>query len=548
MSVSRARLLLTACLLALIAACGGGGGGLAAVTSAIGGGGSGGIGGTGAIITTGTIDGTGSIFVNGVRFELQEARITIDGEEATEAQLRPGMVSTVRGIVDDAGSSGNADRVSVQSALRGPINSIEADADGKSLRLDVLGQTVIAERTATLYGGTTFATLTAGDVITVSGFRDELGRIRATRIDVDEAFQPGVTEVRAEGVIAQLSGSQFLLANTLVDASSAQIDLPGGALREGEAVRVSGTLSAGTLVAQRVVAAPQPEDQLQADADARIQGSISDFQSSGQFRVDGVAVDARTARRIPDDLVLANRLVVEVSGTWDGSTLRATELRSRRGRIQLEALVQSIDGAAGTLTLGFFGGSISVATDSRTLFKDDEDDDRFISLADIRSGDAVEIEALEDGVRLLATRVARDDELDEEVLRAPVSAFVSGSSITMLGITYQTMGAEFEGEDDRILDAASFYAGLAEGDLVEITDVFPADGIADEVESETATALEGDEFDDDASDDDASDDDASDDDASDDDASDDDASDDDASDDDASDDDASDDDVAGSGD
>ncbi|WP_323686179.1 DUF5666 domain-containing protein, partial [Lamprobacter sp.] len=469
------------------------------MSSAIGGGGSGGIGGTGALISTGTIDGTGSIFVNGIRFEVEDAEITIDGAAAVESELRPGMVGTVRGNLNEDGVSAIAEQVTVRQGLRGPVTAIELDADANSLRLEVLGQTVIAERTATVYAGTTFLTLSTGDLVTVSGFRDELNRLRATRIEVNAPFEPGLTEVRAEGSISQLAGFSFVLGNIPVDASSAMINLNGDELSNGQAVVVRGTLNAAgdTLLATRIDPAPSAEEQLQTNAEARVQGSISDFQNAGQFRVNGVAVDARSATRTPGDLQLGNRLVVEVDGTWNGSTLVAAEIRSRRGRIQLEAMVQAIDAGERSLTLGFFTGEVTVVTDSRTLFKDDEDDDRFITLADLRTGDAVEVEAIQEGDRLLATRVARDDELDEEVVRGPVQSFVAGASITILGLQYETAGAEFEGEDDRDLDAASFFASLTIGDLVEVTDTTPADGIAEKVESASAVALAGDEFDDD---------------------------------------------------
>lgn len=94
-----------------LAACGGGGGGggdqLAGVTPPGGGGdigGGAGIGGTG-FSSTGTIDGTGSIFVNGVRYDIDDAEIFVNGEPATEADLKLGMVVVV------AGTDSTAERV-----------------------------------------------------------------------------------------------------------------------------------------------------------------------------------------------------------------------------------------------------------------------------------------------------------------------------------------------------------------------------------------------------------------------------------------------------
>src|SRR6056297_2886895 len=123
MNLSRFGLLVLASTLAIVSACGGGGGGLAALSPSlpIGGGGSGGIGGTG-LTTSGTIDGTGSIFVNGVRFDVSGADIRIDGEPATEADLGPGMVVTVRGTLDDDNpGEGSAEEVDYERDLVGPV-------------------------------------------------------------------------------------------------------------------------------------------------------------------------------------------------------------------------------------------------------------------------------------------------------------------------------------------------------------------------------------------------------------------------------------------
>ena len=90
-----------------LTACGGGGGGggVAAVTPPGGGdgGGGAGIGGTG-FAGSGTIDGTGSIFVNGIRFDVDDADITVGGQPATEDDLGLGMVVRVRGRVDADGA------------------------------------------------------------------------------------------------------------------------------------------------------------------------------------------------------------------------------------------------------------------------------------------------------------------------------------------------------------------------------------------------------------------------------------------------------------
>lgn len=141
----------TASALALIlAACGGGGGGggdsVAVSSPPTSGGGGGGIGGSGQSTTSsGTIDGFGSIFVNGVRFDTDDAEVIIDGEVRGEEVLRLGMVVLVSGEVDDDGVNGTAERVLYDNELTGPIARIEINADGNSKLLTILGINVIVE-------------------------------------------------------------------------------------------------------------------------------------------------------------------------------------------------------------------------------------------------------------------------------------------------------------------------------------------------------------------------------------------------------------------
>ena len=75
----------------------------------------------------------------------------------------------------------------------------------------------------------------------------------------------------------------------------------------------------------------------------------------------------------------------------------------------------------------------------------------------------------------------------------------------MLGVTFSTVGAQFEDGDDGTISAEAFFAQVQVGDLVKIEDDELADGIADKVE------FEGDALDDGGDDDEDEDDDQDDD-------------------------------------
>ena len=476
-----------------LSACGGGGGGGGggtSVASASPPGGGGGIGGTG-VTSSGTIDGFGSIFVNGIEFETDDAEIFVDGERAGEDALRLGMVVQVNGSVNDDGVTGSADRVVFDDEVQGPVETLEFSQDGDSLLLHVLGTAVIVERTGTVFEDVRFDAIAIGDVLEVSGFQDGDGRLRATRIEKKDDFVAGISEVERKGVIAGLMGTQFRLGDLTVDFSGADLSgVPGGTLADGMQVEVRGTLENGRITATSIDEEDDPGRSFGDDDDVSVQGTVSGFVDSGSFMVNGIAVDAGGAVLRPSTLVLGNGAVVEVEGTWDGRVLRARRVEARRGRVEIEATVTAIDTQQRTLTLQLAGGTVTVRLDNRTQLDDDTGIADTLRLSDIGMGDFVEVEAILADGDLVATRVDRDD-ADDDVVQAPVDGFVSGSSITVLGITYSTDGARFEDQDDGSLTQEQFYSNLQAGALVKVKDR-NGDGIAEEVEFEFEGGLDGD--------------------------------------------------------
>ena len=470
--------------LAVLNACGaGGGGGIASAIPTGGGSGGGGIGGTG-VTSSGTIDSFGSIFVNGVEFETSDAEILLDGKPASEDDLAIGMVVVVSGTLNDDGETGTANSVAFDDELQGPIEAIVRGADGDSVVLTVLGVPVLVERNVTVFEDTSLAALTIRDLIEVSGFVDDSGQIRATRIERKSGFSPGTSEIEVKGVVSDLSSTQFSLRNVVVDFSQADLsDIPTGALSEGMAVDIRGTFSRGVITAERIKQLRRLEDQIDEDEEVGIQGAITNFANAGRFRVNGLRIDASGAELTPANLALENGVIVQVEGVWDGSVLIARELKGRRGRVKIEAHVASVDSRENTLAMQLFGGTVTVRVNANTTLDDDTDRVARFSIADIAPGNFLEIEAVQVGDFVLATNVSRDDS-DDDVVQALVQRFTEGVDITVLGITWATEGADFEGQNDSTISSADFYAQLKVGDLVKIKDEETADGVADEVEFE----------------------------------------------------------------
>ena len=68
----------------------------------------------------GPITGFGSIFVNGVEYATSGAQVRIDGQAATESQLRVGQVVTLKATQNEDGRTGVANEVAFVVTRRGP--------------------------------------------------------------------------------------------------------------------------------------------------------------------------------------------------------------------------------------------------------------------------------------------------------------------------------------------------------------------------------------------------------------------------------------------
>ena len=425
---------------ALLVACGGGGGG--GGVSGIDPGG--GIGGTG-MTSSGSISAFGSIFVNGVEYETDSASISVDGDDATEAELGLGMVVTVIGTVNDDSVTGTAERVIYRE-----------------------------KHSVTLEGEQVITSLTE--------YFSPAGQLLATRIEKKSDFVPGTTEVELKGTVENLTDTQFDIGDFTVDYSSADLtDVPNATLSEGMFVEVKGVLDGTLITASEVEEEDSLEDNFNPNDDVSVEGVVTDFVDNSNFRVAGVPVDASNAVFSPQGTTLQDGMVGEAEGSWDGTTLNAEEIELRGGDIRMRARVESVSTAEQTITLQFFGGTVTVSVDNQTSYEDGTGQLENMVLGDINAEDFVRVEALESDSGLLATDVKRD-ELDDDRLRAPVEAVDPLVSITLLGITYFTDASTTY--EDGTLTEAQFYDLVQVGTVVQVDDDLVTDGTADEVDLE----------------------------------------------------------------
>ena len=168
----------------------------------------GGTGGTG--ISTGSISGFGSVVMNGAHFRTDNnvapgsrQKRCYNGKDnsgrADRDVFAVGMIVTVRhGVADN-----NALEIEYRDNLQGPVAKILSGADNV---LEILGQTVVVDNAAF------FASLKQNDVVEVSGYADNAGRIRASRLfSLPPPRPPPAQEFELKGFVSGSSSTGFHL-------------------------------------------------------------------------------------------------------------------------------------------------------------------------------------------------------------------------------------------------------------------------------------------------------------------------------------------------
>lgn len=491
MNTLLAKSTLSAAIVLTLVACSGDGG-----VSSVGGGGISGIGGSG-FISSGSVTGFGSVFVNGVEFETSGTVFDIDDSgSGSQDDLAIGMVVTVNGTVNDDGVTGTATSISFDDQLQGPVSNLSGpDLDGENLTFTILGTTVHISAIDTVFDvsgilppGTpfNFGSIDNGNNIEVSGFFNTAGELVASRVELKDSTFSTSNIVELKGTIKELVSSTFTVNGINVDASTAQLDdLPNG-LVENIFVEVKGNCSnpaCDTLKATRVEG-----QSIFDDADKiSVEGLITDFASSSDFKVNGISVNASTATLSPGTMVLRDGARVEVEGPINNNVIQALTVELRGGNAKVHATVSSADSTTGNFVVTANAQTISVTVTTATEMENS-----------VAVGNFVRVRGFEnDSSGVTATRVEVRDKDDDVIVQGNLQSFLSDNSIEILGVSFTVdynVGAgetEFENTSDAGISQDDFITLAPVGTLVKVKDrnggggVPPLDGVADEIDIET---------------------------------------------------------------
>jgi hypothetical protein len=444
----------TALVLALLLACSGGGGSD-----------NGGIGGTG--FSQGAVtDVSMSARVTGTLWET-DANTEFVPAGTGEADLQVGQVVLIEGTL---GSMNVATRVVFDDIVTGPVSApVEIDPLVPGLReFMILDKRVVMSVDTTVFVGTTFLDLMAGDNVEVSGFEGPDG-ITATRIE----FEDTSDDVEFRGAVSNFDADVFDLGAVQVNIlAGTEIDEDFGldGIMDGDFVEVEGVIVATNpfeVDADEIELRNQGIEDDGDLGDVEIEGLVTDFVNLGSFRVAGQLVTTFGIQGVQfepaDSSFVQNGARVEVEGDIVAGVLMANEVKLRNEEVRVDAAGASdVDVAAGSFTLA----GIAFSTDSATRFEDVED------LSGIAACGFLETRGilLDDVVR--ATRIKCEGAGDAVSIRARVEAFdaVNGH-FDLLGIEIDTAEAEFSGFPG-VVDEADFYLFLNAnpGALVEAED------------------------------------------------------------------------------
>jgi hypothetical protein len=397
-----------------------------------------GIQGTGApvasdVTSVGPISGFGSVIQGGIEYQTSAAQIQIEDQPGAEAQLQVGQVVTIKGTVNPDGTTGVATAVSFSAELRGPVSQVDTTAG----TFTVLGQ-VVRATDETLFDDSlqpaSIEGVQVGAIIEVSGTSNAAGEIVASR--VEPAGSGATLQVKGKVQALDTTAHTFSINGLTVNYGNVT---PTGTLTSSSMVLVRGSGVANSVLTAtevRVLGAPS----FVANANGRFEGLITSFTSNAAFTVGSqqVTTDSATVFDL-GGATLGVDVPVRVRGTFNAAgVLAASRVEVKAKSLSIvRGLVDAVSAANGTLTVM----GISITASASTSFDDKSSQHvRFFGLADVRTGDYVEVRGVPASAGgLAATLLERNQPRDDAFLQG-LATNLANPTFSVLGVQVMTSG------------------------------------------------------------------------------------------------------------
>ena len=386
----------------LINACGGAGTTVA----------DGGISGTG--ISMGRITNFGSIFVNGIRFDVDNASFIRDGIPSLgQAEYSVGEFITIKGSIESTGNRGVAKEVTFSNEVEGAVTA--ATTDNKTI--EILGQAVNTDQLTVLIGFNVLSDLISGNIVEVSGVKDASGNIQATSIKLKESsFVDGVSENDLKGIIVNLNlvTQTFSINNINIEYGAATLEgFNGQALQNGQFVEVksNSAIVANSIIASKVELENEYQN-LEENTEAEIEGYVTRFASALDFDLNGLAVTTNSETRFINGTAvnIAMSTFLEIEGKVNASGVLLAdriEFKQTESNTELEGFIATINIALKQLVIS----GKTVVINAKTIMIDESDlKVSPLTINNLSVGDKLDVKGfyLADGT-LLATKLERKE-------------------------------------------------------------------------------------------------------------------------------------------
>ena len=364
------------------------------------------------VVTRGTVTTVGTVSVNGRPISVSNASIYLDDQVVDSSALRTGMQVILQR------QNGTATDIRYEEDVKGPVDAVEITGN-----LFVMGQSVIIS-SSTSFDDSSGGAIDVGDIVEISGLRDNNGNLHATYIEKKQSL-PNAFKV--QGPIAQLNTADqtFVIGDLLVDYFDARFDdISESSLREGVFVEVKdenrlyepGSLFLKATKIERYHDVLTVIDSSSADLSAQrteieIEAFVTDIVSDDVFQLGALTVKILPTTRFRDgerqQLQVNTRLEVEGWINTDGE-LEAWEIEFEDGsdyfdsddddsdstsggsddedtEVELEGTVSALNTQEGLLVIN----GIDIRVDDSTEFENRQDQhitrNQFFNLIDIGS-------------------------------------------------------------------------------------------------------------------------------------------------------------------
>lgn len=392
------------------------------------------------IVAIGPITQFGSIYVNGIKYETDEAEV-IFANSAGSGELSVGMTVQVHAEWDEEQQAINASKVVFDQQISGPVSALSSSEE--ELLLTILGATVVVDEN-TVIDGVDWEDVRKGQVFAVSGLEDNRERLIATYMGLQtKTNHSSISEVEGRVRRVKSNAMRIELRDLTIDASQAQF-LEGTIedLSKNDLIEVLGVYdSRQKVLAAASIRIKDLTENVGKGSKLSIDGVIGEFYSLSRFNLNGFNADASNAE-LTGGTPLAEGVRIKANGFINDAGV--FEIRNARvvarAKYTVKAPVDMLLPSINQITvLG-----ITAVTDEDTLFASKLDfPDKYQSLDSIVEGDWVQLKGNYYGGRLSLNSITTLKQQKKQSIKGIVSVSKT-DRVEVMGLVLEAKTASVE--------------------------------------------------------------------------------------------------------